>query len=519
LVLVLGIAAAGVTMIKRSIDSQPASARSATWFAPYADVTLTPYLAFGDTRLNPADTVVLGFVVADHTSHCTPSWGGYYTPQEAATGADLDRRLATLRRRGGQAVVSFGGVANTELAVACTDEAALTKAYVSVLQRYEATTVDLDLEGAALSDVSARTRRAAAIAKAQASFPNGLDVWLTLPVATTGLTADGIATVDAFLAAGVHVSGINVMTMDFGTLTPEMTVADAAIEALSSASAQVHDSFSAAGIDLDASALWAHMGATVMIGRNDVRTEVFNLDNANELLAFAHLHGLGRISLWSINRDAPCGPEVDSGVAQNGCSGVEQTLGAFTQLFAADIAALDVDSDSDSDSPQTSMARTWASSSRTGLVLDDPATAPYPIWNPATGYQGNDKVVWHGNVYQTAWWTQAVQPDAPKANPWDSPWKLVGPVLPTDTAPTTTTIPFGVYPQWNASTAYPAGSRVLNHGAAFLAKWYVIGQEPGAPAANPWDTGWQAVTPTADEIAGITTAVTTTAAITSTPSN
>lgn len=497
LVLVLGVVAGGIALSRGAFDSQQASARSATWFAPYADVTLTPYLPFGDTRYNSADSVVLGFIVADHKAPCTASWGGYYTLNEAATGADLDRRLATLRRRGGQAVVSFGGVANTDLAVACTDQAALTKAYMSVLQRYEATVVDLDIEGEALSDPSARTRRATAIAAAQAEFPKGLDVWLTLPVARTGLTADGIATVQAFLAAGVKVAGVNVMTMDFGTLTAGMTMSEATIEALSATAAQVRDAFSANGIDLSNDELWAHLGATVMIGRNDIRTEVFGLDDADRVLGFAHTRGLGRLSLWSINRDAPCGPDIDAGVAQNGCSGVEQTVGAFTNLFVADIATAQAEGSAGSTLPDT----VGQASSRTKLVPDDPATAPYPIWNPSTGYSGSSKIVWHGNVYQAAWWSQGQPPDAPKVNPWDTPWSLVGPVLPTDTPPTTTTIPFGVYPEWVVTTPYQAGSRVLHHGAAYEAKWYVIGQEPGATAGNPWDTTWSAVTPGAADLA------------------
>ena len=48
------------------------------------------------------DDVVLGFVVADPDDACTPSWGGAYTLDEAATGLDLDRRIARYRERGGQ---------------------------------------------------------------------------------------------------------------------------------------------------------------------------------------------------------------------------------------------------------------------------------------------------------------------------------------------------------------------------------------------------------------------------------
>ena len=41
-------------------------------------------------------------------------------------------------------------------------------------------------------------------------------MWLTLPVAPGGLLADAVAVVDATLAAGVELGGVNVMTMDYG---------------------------------------------------------------------------------------------------------------------------------------------------------------------------------------------------------------------------------------------------------------------------------------------------------------
>ena len=40
-----------------------------------------------------------------------------------------------------------------------------------------------------------------------------------------------------------------------------------------------------------------------MIGLNDVTTETFDLNAAHELLAFAQQKGIGRISIWSLNRD------------------------------------------------------------------------------------------------------------------------------------------------------------------------------------------------------------------------
>ena len=49
------------------------------------------------------------------------------------------------------------------------------------------------------------------------------------------------------------------------------------------------------------------MGATPMIGQNDTPDEVFTLADATALNQFALSHKLGRMSMWSANRDIVCG--------------------------------------------------------------------------------------------------------------------------------------------------------------------------------------------------------------------
>ena len=134
---------------------------------------------------------MLAFVVAQAKDQCVPTWGAAYTLDAAASALDLDRRLAKLRSQGGDAMVSFGGQKNTELASACADEASLQKAYAAVIDRYGVGSIDLDIEGAALTDTAAATRRAQAVAalqKERAAKGQPLEVWVTLPVGRQGLT-------------------------------------------------------------------------------------------------------------------------------------------------------------------------------------------------------------------------------------------------------------------------------------------------------------------------------------------
>ena len=143
---VIGVAFTGVR--KAVADAQP---RAKSWSVPYVDVTLTPTYQFQDPQSNPSRDVALAFVVADPGEPCRPSWGGAYTLDQAGDDLDLDRRIEQLRAAGGDAMISFGGLTNRELALACTDQAALTDAYRAVIDRYDASVIDLDLEGAALS--------------------------------------------------------------------------------------------------------------------------------------------------------------------------------------------------------------------------------------------------------------------------------------------------------------------------------------------------------------------------------
>jgi hypothetical protein len=70
-----------------------------------------------------------------------------------------------------------------------------------------------------------------------------------------------------------------------------------------------------------------------------VPDEVFGLDAAKGLNEFAHSHGIGRVSMWSLNRDITCGPNyVDVRRVSAACSGVSQGDRRFADVLAAGMA-------------------------------------------------------------------------------------------------------------------------------------------------------------------------------------
>lgn len=483
LVAVLLVAAAvfgGLVLVRHALAG-PSTPQPQGWFAPYVDVTLPPAYQFQERAANPARNVVLGFVVADPSSPCTPSWGGASSLEAASRTLDLDRRIARLEERGGTPIVSFGGQRNSELAVECTDVSALASAYRQVVDRYRVGTIDFDVEGAGLGNAASIARRAHAIASVQHALRakgRPLAVWLTLPAAPFGLTDRGVAAVDAMLAAHVDLAGVNLLTMDFAPAPKTAAAMRKTIEsALTGAQRQLFSAYVRAGVRLSQDHVWEKLGVTPMIGVNDGDAGSFDLANATALLAFVRERHLGRVSLWSLNRDTPCGPNVvAAAVVSNSCSGLRQKPLAFSSVFAAL-----------SGSPAKA-ARLVTSSDP--MVKDNPKTSPYPIWTRTNAYPTGYKVVWHGSVYKAKWFNQGLAPDAPVVHTWDTPWLLLGPVLPGEHAPKLPTLPAGTYPAWSPSAVYHAGTRILYRGLPYQARWYTRGDRPAtlpSPAqTSPW---------------------------------
>ncbi len=459
------------------------------WFAAYVDVTATPEYAFQNMGSTAQKDAILSFIVSSPTSACTPSWGGDYTLNQAGTNLNLDNRIARLQQQGGSIAISFGGQANQELAVGCTNPTDLLNAYSSVVSRYNINTIDLDIEGSDLSNSQATVRRADAIAKLQEERRKAgkkLAVWLTLPVTPQGLTSDGTNEVSTFLSKGVDLSGVNVMTMDYGSsMTKGENMLSASESALVQTQRQLGILYQRAGIYLNNATLWRKIGATPMIGQNNFTNEVFTTSDATMLNSFAVSHGIGRMSMWSANRDLQCGSNyVYTQVVSTSCSGVSQSSGEYANILSQNF-----------DGTITLSAGFVTVADKKPIITpDNPATSPYQIWSPTSSYLEGTKVVWHHNIYEAKWWTQGNVPDDPVLQSWQTPWELIGPVLPGEKPIPQPTLPAGTYPNWTGTAVYNTGDRVLFNGVPYQAKWWNQGDSPAAAASNPDGSPWVPLT-------------------------
>ena len=69
--------------------------------------------------------------------------------------------------------------------------------------------------------------------------------------------------------------------------------------------------------------LYRMIGITPMIGINDNAAEIFTTADATKVLNWANSKSIGRIAMWSLNRDFQCA--TPSNFTGNYCSGVTQS--------------------------------------------------------------------------------------------------------------------------------------------------------------------------------------------------
>jgi len=284
-----------------------------TWaaheFSPYVDMTLYPmYDLVTAAKASGTKNFTLAFITADPSGK--PSWGGYgsYGVDGSTFDTAIRQQITNLRAIGGDVMVSFGGAAGQELAQVITNVTTLKNAYETVINAYNLTHIDFDIEGAASADkvsVDRRSQAIAAVQKDMAAAGKPLEVWFTLPVLPSGLTADGLYSLQSALKYGVQIGGVNVMAMDYGDYAapnPSGQMGTYAIQSGVSLFNQLRTLYGSTPTDAQ---LWSMVGITPMIGVNDVASEIFDLPAAQQLTSWAASKGIGRLAMWSMNRDQP----------------------------------------------------------------------------------------------------------------------------------------------------------------------------------------------------------------------
>jgi hypothetical protein len=284
-------------------------------FAPYM------YIGAGDNfKITQCDDdcgqkfYTIAFIIDD--GHKNPAWDGRF-PMKSNLYQD---QINEIRKRGGNVIVSFGGGGGTELALAEPDAKVLEAKYQSVIDRYQLTWLDFDIEGDALDKSDINQRRNAVLANLQAKNP-GLVISYTLPVDPNGIPKNGLQLLADAKSQGVKVYSANVMTMDYGAhFSKGKKMCDVAIASALKAREQC--------LAIDPG---IQIGLTPMIGNNDEKGEVFTLVDAEALRNWAETQPwICSLSFWASNRDN--GKHTDR-QDDNTTSGIKQNRWDFTAMF------------------------------------------------------------------------------------------------------------------------------------------------------------------------------------------
>jgi chitinase len=197
--------------------------------------------------------------------------------------------------QGGRVILSFGGADGQYLESACSEND-MYNLIRNVIDTQRVYSLDFDVEGGQLGQTWLNTTRNNVIVRLQQIYPN-LYVSFTLPVAPDGLPGDAITLLQSAVQAGVNVSMVNIMTMDYGSLGGQ-PFGNVAISSAQGTQQQLKGIFTW----LNDAQLWAMIGITPMIGQNDDGT-VFRQADATAVTSFAQQHGIGLLSFWALQRD------------------------------------------------------------------------------------------------------------------------------------------------------------------------------------------------------------------------
>ncbi|WP_020672911.1 glycosyl hydrolase family 18 protein [Amycolatopsis nigrescens] len=316
----LAALAAGVAITAAGL--LPASATGSAP-APLAAGKAAPYLYLGWG--NPPDpatvmnatgikTFTMAFILS--SGGCAPAWDG---TRPLAGGADANA-ISQIRAAGGDVVPSIGGWSGNKLGPNCATPEALAGAYQQVIDAYQLTAIDIDIENTdefENATVQDRILNALKIVKQRNA---GMQTIVTIPTTTTGPNSWGNRLIEQANALQAGIDVFTLMPFDFGS----SNIYNDTVNATTALKDKLKATFGWS----DAEA-FAHSGISGMNGLSDQR-ELTSVEAWTQIRDWAKTNGLGRLSFWSVNRDRGC---PDGGVTSH-CSGIAQPDWEFTRITA-----------------------------------------------------------------------------------------------------------------------------------------------------------------------------------------
>jgi chitinase len=372
-----------------SSDNARPAASTGAYVAPYVDMSNSQ-----ETVLNTSiqSDGLRGFTAAFAIGvGCNQEWG-----DTLPIGGDptIGGEISSAKAAGASVIISSGGADGEPLSFTCTNQSTIDAGYRALLSDYGASSLDFDIEGAAVADTASIDRTLQAMKDIGASYS------ITVAVLPSGLTNYGTALIQDAANMGMTIPTVNIMTMDYYEGNIEM--GQAAISAAEATLGQMRA--------INSAYSYANIGITPMIGTNDDGS-TFTLADASTVAAWAKQNGVGRLAFWSVDRDQSCGgsnaqsASVIRPDASSTCSGVSQSTGAFSAAFLS--------SGSGSNPPPPPTTPPVSSTPTQGGGGGTCA----PAWNSTTTYYDGTQVSYNGDNYTAIYESTDVPPTSAIA--WD----------------------------------------------------------------------------------------------------
>ena len=402
-------------------------------------------------------------------------WGGYSVLSEGNSDeqyAGIKQSIKELRDAGGDVAISFGGAAGTAFWQTTQDVDVLANTYIEIIDGYNLTRIDLDVEGGA-QNATQNVANAKAIKKAQDA--TGVDVVLTLPVLPSGLTYDGLAVLQAYLENGVNLKVVNIMTMCYGasTLNPGENYGTASLRAVESLKDQLKDYYSKyAATTLSDAEAFAKIGTTVSIGFESGSDPIFTVDWSELVVNHAIQNKIAMTSFWSMNRDA----QLDK---NSGIYGQYQHTNVFKKFGSTEVGPVDPVDPTVNNKPVIN-------------GVSDKTITVGTAFDSMSGVTATDKE--DGDLTNSIVVTGAVNTSV--AGSYELTYSVTDSKGETTTAKATITVKEKTVVSadtYDESKVYVEGDTVIYNGATYKAKWWTCGETPGT--SDVWEKIGDAETP------------------------
>ena len=376
-------AAGGMLAVNANAGQVRPAASTGAYVAPYVDMS--------NSQESVLNTVIgsdglRGFTAAFAIGEgCSDIWG-----DTLPIGGDptIGGEISSAQAAGASVIISSGGADGEPLSFTCNNQSTIDTGYRALLSDYGASSLDFDIEGAAIADTTGIDQTLQAMKDIGASYS------ITIPVLPSGMTNYGVDLIQDAANMGVTIPTVNLMTMDYYEGNIEM--GQAAISAAEATLGQMRA--------INSSYSYANIGITPMIGTNDDGS-TFTLADASTVASWAKQNGVGRLAFWSVDRDQSC--SAAAGLkpaatihpdASSTCSGVSQSTGAFTAGFLS--------AGSGSNAPPPTSSSASASPTPTG----GGSGTCYAAWNSTTTYYDGAQVSYNGDNYTAIYVSTGVQP-------------------------------------------------------------------------------------------------------------